>query len=228
MKKLIYAVILMLLVNCIPVGVFAEDNNVKLVPNAVSSVLMDAESGKIIFEKDMNKKVAVASMTKMVAQIIILEKVEEGKIKWDDVVTVSKNASDMGGSQIYISEGEKITIEDLMKGISMASGNDATVAMAEVISGSEKKFVKLMNLKAQELGLKNTQFKNCTGLDEDGHYSSAYDMAVIARELIVNHPEIFRFSSVYEDYLREDTDDKFWLVNTNKVVYKFYNKIYYC
>ena len=158
----------------------------------------------------------------------ILEKVEEGKIKWDDVVTVSKNASDMGGSQIYISEGEKITIEDLMKGISMASGNDATVAMAEVISGSEKKFVKLMNLKAQELGLKNTQFKNCTGLDEDGHYSSAYDMAVIARELIVNHPEIFRFSSVYEDYLREDTDDKFWLVNTNKVVYKFYNKIYYC
>ena len=221
MKKLMYAVILMLLVNFIPVGVFAEDNSVKLVPNAVSSVLMDAESGKIIFEKDMNKKVAVASMTKMVAQIIILEKIEDGKIKWDDVVTVSKNAADMGGSQIYISEGEKITIEDLMKGISMASGNDATVAMAEVISGSEKKFVKLMNDKVKQLGLKNTQFKNCTGLDEDGHYSSAYDMAIIARELIVNHPEIFRFSSVYEDYLRENTEDKFWLVNTNKLV-RFY------
>lgn len=103
----------------------------------------------------------------------------------------------------------------------MASGNDATVQMAEVISGSEEKFVKLMNQKVKKLGLKNTQFKNCTGLDEEGHYSSAYDMAMIARELVVNHPEILRFSSMYEDYLREDTDNKFWLVNTNKLV-RFY------
>ena len=164
---------------------------------------------------------AIASMTKMVAQIIILEEVEKGKIKWSDVVTVSKNAANMGGSQIYISEGEKISIEDLMKGISMASGNDATVAMAEVIAGSEEKFVKMMNKKVQELGLKNTYFKNCTGLDEEGHYSSAYDMAMIARELVTNHPEILRFSSMYEDYLRENTDNKFWLVNTNKLV-RFY------
>ena len=124
----------------------------------------------------------------------------------------------MGGSQIYISEGEKISIEDLMKGISMASGNDATVAMAEVIAGSEEKFVKMMNKKVRELGLKNTYFKNCTGLDEDGHYSTAYDMAMIARELVINHSEILKFSSMYEDYLRENTDNKFWLVNTNKVV----------
>lgn len=222
MKKLICFIVLLCFIGSFPTFVLAEEElSVNLIPNAVSGVLMEAETGKIIFSKDMNKKVAIASMTKMVAQIIILEKIEEGKIKWDDVVTVSKNAADMGGSQIYISEGEKITIEDLMKGISMASGNDATVAMAEVISGTEAKFVELMNKKVKELGLKNTQFKNCTGLDEDAHYSSAYDMAVIARELVVNHPEILKFSSVYEDYLREDTENKFWLVNTNKLV-RFY------
>lgn len=108
-----------------------------------------------------------------------------------------------------------------MKGISVASGNDATVAMAEYISGSEEKFVKRMNKKVKDLGLKHTNFVNCTGLDEKGHYSSAYDMAIIARELIVNHPEILRFSSIYEDYLREDTPNKFWLVNTNKLISQY-------
>ena len=220
MKRIV--IILICFINLFPIYVFANDNSQeKLIPGAVSGLLMDADSGKIIFEKDKNKRVAVASMTKMVAQIIVMEKIDEKKIKWDDIVTVSKNAADMGGSQIYIAEGEKITVEDLMKGISMASGNDATVAMAEYISGTENKFVELMNKKVKELGLKNTVFKNCTGLDEDGHYSSAYDMAIIARELIIKHPDIFRFSSVYEDYLREDTDNKFWLVNTNKLV-RFY------
>lgn len=201
-----------------PMTVFAED---KLIPNAVSGVLIEPNSGKIIFEKEKDKKVSVASMTKMVAQIIILEEIEKKKIKWNDIVTVSKNASDMGGSQIYLEEGEKISVEDLMKGISVASGNDATVAMAEYISGTEKKFVDRMNEKVNELGLKNTSFKNCTGLDEDGHYSSSYDMAMIARELIVNHPQIIKFSSIYEDYLRQDTDRKFWLVNTNKLISQY-------
>ncbi|MBQ2639815.1 MAG: D-alanyl-D-alanine carboxypeptidase [Bacilli bacterium] len=202
----------------IPFNTYALESNDELIKNATSGVLMEANSGKILFEKEKDKKVSIASMTKMVAQIIILENIEKGTIKWTDKVTVSKNAADMGGSQIYISEGEKISIRDLMKGISMASGNDATVAMAEVISGSEDKFVELMNKKVKELGLKNTQFKNCTGLDEEGHFSTAYDMAIIARELVVKHPEILKFSSVYEEYLREDTDNKFWLVNTNKLV----------
>ncbi len=210
----------LLLILFSPIFVFAMDSDP--IVNAKSGILIEANTGKIIYEKNKNDEVAVASMTKMVAQIIILEQVEAGKISWDDVVTVSKNAADMGGSQIYISEGEKITVEDLMKGISMASGNDATVAMAEYISGSEEKFVKLMNKKVKSLGLKHTYFKNCTGLDEDGHYSSAYDMAMIARELVINHSEILRFSSLYEDYLREDTDNKFWLVNTNKLV-RFYD-----
>ena len=191
-----------------------------LIPNAVSGILMDATTGEIIFEKNKDEQVAVASMTKMVAQIIILENIEAGKIKWIDIVTASENASGMGGSQIYLTTGEEMTVEDMMKGISMASANDATVAMAEFIAGTEVEFVEMMNKKVKELGLKNTHFKNCTGLDEEGHYSSAYDMAIIARELL-KHEKILEFSGVYEDYLREDTDNKFWLVNTNKLV-RFY------
>ena len=205
-----------------PISVSAEgENETELIPGAISGVLMEANSGEIVFQKEMDKEVSVASMTKMVAQILILDAIRNEKISWDDVVTVSQNAADMGGSQIYLSVGEKISIKDLMKGISMASANDATVQMAEVLAGSEAAFVKLMNEKVQDLGLKHTVFKNCTGLDEEGHYSSAYDMAMIARELVVNYPEILEFSSVYEDYLRENTENKFWLVNTNKLV-RFY------
>ena len=210
MKKILFIIIILL---C-PIRVFAEE----LIPNSTSGILIEANSGKIIFEKVINKEVSVASMTKMVAQIIILEEIKAKHIKWDDIATVSKNASDMGGSQIYLEQGEKITLEDLMKGISVASGNDATVAMAEYISGSEEKFVKRMNEKVKELGLVHTHFTNCTGLDEKNHYSSAYDMAMIARELVVNYPEILKFSSIYEDYLRENTNKKFWLVNTNKLI----------
>lgn len=220
----IFLCFLCLFCNCL-LPVYAEEvnntNNTELIPGAVSGVLMEANSKEIVFQKEMDKEVPVASMTKMVAQILILDAIREEKISWDDVVTVSQNAADMGGSQIYLSVGEKISIRDLFKGISMASANDATVQMAEVIAGSEADFVQLMNKKVQELGLKHTVFKNCTGLDEDGHYSSAYDMAMIARELVVNYPEILDFSSVYEDYLREDTENKFWLVNTNKLV-RFY------
>ena len=196
------------------------NSDTSLIPNATAGILMDATTGEIIFEKNKDEKLAVASMTKMVAQIIILETIEKGKIKWADIVTASANASGMGGSQIYLTTGEEMTVEDMMKGISMASANDATVAMAEFIAGSEVEFVEMMNKKVKDLGLKNTFFKNCTGLDEEGHYSSAYDMAVIARELL-KHEKILEFSSVYEDYLREDTDNKFWLVNTNKLV-RFY------
>lgn len=220
MKKFSY--ILLLILFLIPFTTKAEEKNqeVELIKNATSGLLMEQSTGEIIFEKEKDKQVAVASMTKMVAQTIILEKIEAGKIKWTDIVEVSKNAAGMGGSQIYLTPGEKMSVEDLFKGISMASANDAVVAMAEYISGSEKGFVKLMNQKVKDLGLKNTYFKNSTGLDEEGHYSSAYDMAIIARNLLM-HEEILKFSSVYEDYLREDTENKFWLVNTNKLV-RFY------
>lgn len=223
MKYLMFLFSLSFLFNSIfIISVSAEEGvETELIPGAVSGVLMEASSGKIVFSKEADKEVSVASMTKMVAQILILDAIRNEKISWEDMVTVSQNASDMGGSQIYLSVGEKISIRDLFKGISMASANDATVQMAEVIAGSEEAFVVLMNEKVKELGLKHTVFKNCTGLDEEGHYSSAYDMAMIARELVVNYPEILDFSSVYEDYLREDTNNKFWLVNTNKLV-RFY------
>ena len=211
MKKILILISFLLL----PITVCAEES---LIPNATTGVLIDADSGKILYEKDKDNKVSVASMTKMVAQIIILEEVEKGKIKWTDIVTVSKKASEMGGSQIYLEPNEKMSVLDLMKGISVASANDATVAMAEYISGSEEKFVKRMNKKIKELGLKNTHFSNSTGLDQDNHYSTSSDMATVARDLIINHPKILEFSSIYEDYLRQDREEKFWLVNTNKLV----------
>ncbi len=214
MKKIVLFFILFV----IPISTLAKED---LISNAQSGILIEANSGKILYEKNKDSRVSVASMTKMVAQIIILEEIEKGNIHWTDMVVASRNASDMGGSQIYLEEGEKMSVEDLMKGISVASGNDATVAMAEYISGTEEKFVKRMNQKIKELGLKNTHFVNCTGLDEDNHYSSSYDMAMIARELVVNHPNILKYSSIYEDYLRKDTDRKFWLVNTNKLISQY-------
>ena len=215
MKKCLF--ILLLLLICFSMKVEAKE----LISHAKSGILMEVSSGKILYDKNSHERVSVASMTKMVGQIIIMEAIEEGKIHWTDTVTVSSNASGMGGSQIYLETGEKMSVEGLMKGISVASGNDATVAMAEYIAGSEEKFVQMMNDKVKELGLKNTHFVNSTGLDEENHYSSAYDMAVIARELVLKHPDILRFSSIYEDYLREDTNRKFWLVNTNKLINQY-------
>ena len=210
MKKILFLIVLIMF----PLSV----RGMELIPNAKSGILIEASSGKIIYEKEKDMELSVASMTKMMAQIIILEEIEKGNIKWSDKVKVSRNAANMGGSQIYLKEGEVMSVEDLMKGISVASGNDATVAMAEYISGSEEKFVKRMNSIVKKLGLKHTRFSNVTGLDEDNHFSSSYDMGMIARELVTRYSEILKFSSIYEDYLRKDTDNKFWLVNTNKLV----------
>ena len=192
----------------------AEEN---LLGNANSGLLMEASSGKIIYEKNKDEQVAVASMTKMVGLIIIMEKLESGELTLDEIVTASKNASGMGGSQIYLDTGEKMSVKDLFKAVAIGSANDATVVFAERISGTEKKFVKKMNEKAKELGLKDTNFKNAVGLDEANHYSSAYDMAMMAKELI-KYEKIFEFTTIYEDYLRQNTDNKFWLVNTNKLI----------
>lgn len=215
MKKLL--IIIMLIVFLFPMNIYAEED---LLKNAKSGLLIEATTGEILYEKNMDGKVAVASMTKMVAQIIILENIENGTLTWDEKIKVSNNAAGMGGSQIWLQPGEEMTVRDLMKGITMASANDATVALAERIGGTEQNFVTMMNEKVKELGLKNTHFVNPTGLDEDNHYSSAYDMGVIAKELLT-HEEILEFSSVYEDYIRQDTPNKFWVVNTNKLI-RFY------
>jgi len=199
--------------------VYAEE--IELAKNATSAIIIEASTGEIIWKKNENEKRPPASMTKMMSMLLIMEALEKGNIKMDDVVTASLNASSMGGSQIFLESGEKMKVEELLKGIAIGSGNDATVAMAERIAGTEGSFVKLMNERVRELGLKNTNFKNSTGLDAENHYSTAYDMAMIAKEL-VKHNKILEYTGTYEEYLRKDSDSPFWLVNTNKLV-RFYN-----
>ena len=178
---------------------------------------MESSTGEIIYERNSDERLAPASMTKMMSLILIMEAIEKGNIKLDQIITISENASKMGGSQIYLETNEKMSVDDLLKGICMASANDAVVALAETTYGSEEEFVNEMNRRAKKLGLKNTNFMNATGLDEENHYSSARDMALIARELI-KHDKVLEYSSRYEDYLREKTNKKFWLVNTNKLI----------
>jgi D-alanyl-D-alanine carboxypeptidase (penicillin-binding protein 5/6) len=192
-------------------------SNVDLASKAKSAILIEASTGEILYEKNSHEKLAPASMTKMMSMLIILEHIESGALKWDDMVTVSENASSMGGSQILLETGEQMSVEDLFKGVAVGSGNDAVVALAEAVSGTVDAFVEEMNQKVKELGLTDTVFKNPHGLDEANHYSSAYDMVMIGREL-VKHEKVLEFTSIYEDYLRKGTDREFWLVNTNKVV----------
>lgn len=218
MKKLLILIFLFIL---IPV-VKAEETE-DLAPNAKSAIMIEASTGEILFQKNANEKLAPASMTKMMSMLLIMEEIEKGNLKYDEEITASENASSMGGSQIFLQAGEKMTVTEMLKGIAIASGNDATVAMAERIAGSEEAFVKKMNSRAKELGLKNTNFVTSTGLDADNHYSSAYDMALIAKEL-VKHEKILEFTGTYEEYLRKNSKNPFWLVNTNKLV-RFYQGV---
>ena len=196
---------------------------IDLAPNAKSVILIEASTGDILYERNSHEKLPPASMTKMMSMLLIMESIDKGIIKWDDIVTVSSNASSMGGSQILLETGEEMTVEDLFKGIAVASGNDAVVALAEYIAGSVEEFVHMINEKAKELNLNDTYFKNPHGLNDTNHYSSAYDMSVIAKEL-AKHEDVFKYTSIYEDYLREGTQKKLWLVNTNKLV-RFYKGV---
>ena len=200
-------------------SVKAEESKVDytLAQNAESAILIEASTGKILFEKNSHEKLSPASMTKMMSMLLVMEAIENDVIKWDDIITVSQRASSMGGSQILLEVGEKMSIEDLFKGVAVGSANDAVVALSEAVAGSVEEFVEMMNKRASELGLTDTNFKNPHGLDEVNHYSSAHDMSIIARELL-KHEKVLEFSSIYEDYLRKGTDREFWLVNTNKLV----------
>ena len=220
MKKLLIMLLFLTFFN-IPITLAEELN---FAENAKSAIMIEASTGKVLFEKNPDEKLVPASMTKMMSMLLILEAIENGVLKWDQVITVSENASSMGGSQILLETGEKMTVKDLFKGVAIASGNDAVVALAEASYGSESVFVNHMNRKAKQLGLENTNFKNPHGLDAADHYSSARDMSLIAKELS-KHEEVFKYTSIYEDYLRQNTDRKIWLVNTNKVVFKFYNNM---
>ncbi len=200
---------------------YAEEDSLHL--SSESAILMDGKSGKVLYEKNIHEKLPMASMTKMMSMLLIMENIENGSLKYEDKVLISKNASGMGGSQVFLQAGEEYTVNDLLKCIAISSANDAVVAMAEKISGSEDAFVSLMNKRADELGLKDTHFANPHGLDNENHYSTVYDMAIIAKELLI-HEDILKYTSLYEDYLTKPDGSQIWLVNTNRLV-RFYDGV---
>ncbi|WP_042355205.1 D-alanyl-D-alanine carboxypeptidase family protein [Bacillus rubiinfantis] len=223
MKRIVSVIAIMVFLLSTPLSsAFAaeEKKRSEIVDGVRSAILLERDTGKVLYEKNGNEKLPPASMTKIMTMLLIMEAIDKGKLKWDEKIRTSEYAASMGGSQIFLEPGEEMTTEEMLKGIAIASGNDASVAMAERIAGSEEAFVDMMNEKAKQLGLKQTFFKNPTGLPDSGHYSSAYDMAIMAKELL-KYEDITKFTGVYEGYLRENTDKKFWLVNTNKLV-RFY------
>ncbi|CAH1197363.1 D-alanyl-D-alanine carboxypeptidase DacF [Paenibacillus allorhizoplanae] len=223
-KGLISFICLQLGVMLVLPAIYAAETKVQpvdLTPNALSAVLMDADTGTVIAEKNKDAKLPPASITKIMTMLLIMEAVDKGTIKMDEKVSVSEYAASMGGSQIFLEPGEQMSVQEMLKGIAMASGNDASVAMAEKIAGSEENFVAMMNERAGQLGMKNTHFSNCNGLPVANHYTTANDIAIMSRELL-KHEGITNFTGAYQDYLRKDSPKPFWLVNTNKLV-RFYS-----
>ena len=191
---------------------------VELPVQAEAALLMEKETGQVLYAKNEHQAMEPASVTKVMTLLLVMEAIDSGTLSYDDAVTVSAYAASMGGSQIFLSEGESITVEDLLKGVCVSSGNDAAVALAEKVAGVTELFVERMNNRARELGMQDTHFVNCTGLPAEGHVTSAWDIAVMSRELIVNHPDIRRFTTIWMDTLR---DGQFQLSNTNKLI-RFY------
>ena len=192
-------------------------------PGAKSAILIDNATGKVLFEKNVDEKLAPASMTKIGSMLLIMEAIDNGNLSLDDQVTISEEAANMGGSQVFLEAGEVYTVDALLKSVAVASGNDAVVALAEKIAGSQDEFVEMMNKRFKELGASNTNFVNAHGLDAEGHYSTARDMAIIAMELL-KHEKILEYTSIYEEYLEKNDGTKTWLVNTNKLV-RFYDGV---
>ncbi len=229
MKKRLFCYVLSLVLflgNGLHLYVFAGDDDqttppVKLELQAKSAILMEPTTGKIIYEKNAHEKLRPASITKIMTLLLLYEAVEKGKINWDEDVVVSEHASSFGGSTVFLDTGEIQPVGELTKGIAIASGNDAAVAMAEHIAGSEEAFVEMMNNKAKELGMEDTNFVNACGLDADGHVTSAYDVAIMSKELITKYPQIYDLTKIWMDKLvhqRKDGEEISQLVNTNKLL----------
>ena len=232
MKKFKFLIMLSLIISAISLilpqnNINAQNNeetknNMPIEINAPIGLLMEYSTGQIIYSKNINERKYPASMTKMMGIYIILEKITDGTIKYDDVVTVSPNASSMGGSQVFLEPGEQITVNDLFKSICIASANDAIVALGEHTYGSESNFISEMNSMAKKLGMNDTNFVNATGFHDPNHYTTANDMAILALALLTKYKvDVLKYTSMYEGYIRENTEKPFWLVNTNKLV-RFY------
>lgn len=190
-----------------------ENNSLNLA--CESAILIEQSSGKILYEHNIHEQLRPASVTKIMTILLIMEAIDSGRLNYTDQIPCSENASSMGGSQIWLDTKETLTVDEMLKAICVVSANDCTVAMAEYLAGSEENFVKQMNEKAKELGMNDTTFKNCHGIDEDGHVSSSYDIALMSRELLMKHPDIKKYTTIYMDSLR---DGKSELVNTNKLI----------
>lgn len=211
MKKII-SILIMLLMLCNSAVVYAD-----IATDAKSCLLMEADSGEVLYEDNADEQLPIASVTKIMTMLLIMEQIEAGTLTFDTMIQVSENAMSYGGSTMFLETGEELSVNDMLKGIAVASANDGCVAMAEHIAGSESAFVDMMNKRAQELGMDNTHFMNTNGLDEDNHYSSARDVAIMSRELL-KHEKITDYTSIWTDSLR---DGKFELANTNKLI-RFY------
>ena len=192
---------------------------VELPIQAEAALLMEKETGQVLYAQNEHEALEPASVTKVMTLLLTMEAIEKGSLHYDDVVTVSAYAASMGGSHVYLSEGEQITVDDLLKAVCVASGNDAAVALAECVAGVTELFVEQMNTRAKELGMTDTHFVNCTGLPAEGHVTSAWDIALMSRELIEKHPDIRRYTTIWMDTLRDGT---FQLANTNKLI-RFYD-----
>lgn len=217
MKKILLIIMSFFVLN---LNVLAEED---FAPNGKSAILVDNLSGKVLYEKNADEKLAPASMTKLASMLMVIEAIDNGNLKFEDKVTISEEAANMGGSQVFLQAGEVYTVYDLLKSVAIASGNDAVVALAEKIGGSQSGFIDMLNKRLKEIGATNTNFVNAHGLDAEGHYSTARDMSIIARELL-KHPKILEFTSIYEEYLEKNDGSRIWLVNTNKLV-RFYDGV---
>ena len=189
--------------------------------NSSSVFLIEPNSKRVIYEENKDEKHYPASMTKMMGMYIVLDNIQKGNLKWNDMVTASEYASSMGGTQIFLEPNEKMSVEDLFKSVCINSANDAITALGEHIAGSTPAFVSLMNKTAKQLGMNNTNFVNPTGFDDENHYTTPYDMALVASELVKFNEDLFRFTRLKEDYVRKDSSNPFWLVNTNKMLGHF-------
>ena len=222
MKKIIFRITCgiictLILLVCISSLTYAAGISV----DAKASILMEAETGKILHENNAHEQLAPASVTKVMTMLLIYEALDQERIKWDDIVTTSAHAASMGGSQIFLEVGEQQTVRDLTKSIVIASANDAAVAMAEFVSGSEDAFVTAMNKKAKDLGMVNTHFVNPSGLDAQGHLTTAHDIALMSRELITKYPDVFKYATTRLDKIVHKTargEEEFGLTNTNKLI----------
>lgn len=219
MKRLSGLLVFVILLGMLPFSVGAADIKVA----AKSALLMDTATGTVLYESNAHEPLAPASVTKVMTMLLIMEAIDTGRISWDDTVTASAEAAAKGGSQIYLKEGETMSVSDMVKSVAVSSANDCACALAEHIAGSEGAFVDMMNLRAKELGMKDTHFVNCTGLDDDAdakdHLTSAYDIALMSRQLLAHHPEIKKYTTIWMDTVRGGT---FGLSNTNKLV-RFYS-----